>query len=170
MRCLLSIMQCLCNAVRPSPPPPPSDSLPPPSHILRGFGFGIHNAPHPWQNGGVFDALPRWPPGSFRNCGHTHYSPCHPAALPNLLHRCLTTFWVAAYHRNDKGDHRRTPLSTLVHHGIIYVPSGYKALFPQSANMKEIRGGSPWVCVFAGADDSRKPWGMRSRGRRENPL
>ena len=35
-------------------------------------------------------------------------------------------------------------LSTLTHHGIIYVPLGYKNTFPQLTNLNEIRGGSPW--------------------------
>ena len=49
-------------------------------------------------------------------------------------------------------------LSTLVHHGIIYVPLGYKSVFPQLTNMEEIHGGSPWGAgAFAGADNTRKP-------------
>ena len=49
-------------------------------------------------------------------------------------------------------------LSTLVHHGIIYVPLGYKPVFPQLTNMEEIHGGSPWGAgAFSGNDDSRKP-------------
>lgn len=35
-------------------------------------------------------------------------------------------------------------LSTLAHHGIIYVPLGYKTTFPILTNMSEVRGGSPW--------------------------
>jgi NAD(P)H dehydrogenase (quinone) len=35
-------------------------------------------------------------------------------------------------------------MSTLAHHGIIYVPLGYKTAFPQLANLSEVRGGSPW--------------------------
>ena len=35
-------------------------------------------------------------------------------------------------------------LSTLAHHGIIYVPLGYKTVFPILGNLSEIRGGSPW--------------------------
>jgi len=35
-------------------------------------------------------------------------------------------------------------LSTLTHHGIIYVPLGYKTAFPVLTNLNEIRGGSPW--------------------------
>ena len=35
-------------------------------------------------------------------------------------------------------------LSTLAHHGIIYVPLGYKTVFPILANLSEVRGGSPW--------------------------
>jgi len=49
-------------------------------------------------------------------------------------------------------------LSSLVHHGMIYVPLGYKPVFPQLTNMEEVHGGSPWGAgAFAGADDSRKP-------------
>jgi NAD(P)H dehydrogenase (quinone) len=35
-------------------------------------------------------------------------------------------------------------MSTLAHHGIIYVPLGYKTAFPLLANLSEARGGSPW--------------------------
>jgi multimeric flavodoxin WrbA len=35
-------------------------------------------------------------------------------------------------------------MSTLTHHGIIYVPLGYKTAFPILANLTEVRGGSPW--------------------------
>jgi len=49
-------------------------------------------------------------------------------------------------------------LSTLAHHGIIYVPLGYKSVFPQLTNMEEIHGGSPWGAgAFAGADNLREP-------------
>jgi len=49
-------------------------------------------------------------------------------------------------------------MSTLTHHGIIYVPLGYKTTFPMLANLSEVRGGSPWGAgTFAGADGSRMP-------------
>ncbi|ESZ99532.1 minor allergen Alt a 7 [Sclerotinia borealis F-4128] len=49
-------------------------------------------------------------------------------------------------------------LSTLTHHGIIYVPLGYAKSFPQLANLTEVRGGSPWGAgTFAAADGSRQP-------------
>lgn len=49
-------------------------------------------------------------------------------------------------------------LSTLTHHGIIYVPLGYKHTFPQFADVTEVRGGSPWGAgTFAAADGSRQP-------------
>ena len=32
-------------------------------------------------------------------------------------------------------------LSTLTHHGIIYVPLGYSHTFPQQTNMEEVHGG-----------------------------
>lgn len=35
-------------------------------------------------------------------------------------------------------------LSTLAHHGIIYVPLGYKAAFPLLTNMTEVHGGMPY--------------------------
>ncbi|KAJ5642555.1 Flavoprotein WrbA [Penicillium lividum] len=49
-------------------------------------------------------------------------------------------------------------MSTLVHHGFVYVPLGYKTVFGQLANLNEIHGGSPWGAgTFAGADGSRQP-------------
>jgi len=49
-------------------------------------------------------------------------------------------------------------LSTLTHHGIVYVPLGYKHTFAQLANLTEIRGGSPWGAgTFSAADGSRMP-------------
>jgi len=49
-------------------------------------------------------------------------------------------------------------MSTLAHHGIIYVPLGYKTTFPILTNLSEARGGSPWGAgTFAGADMSRQP-------------
>lgn len=35
-------------------------------------------------------------------------------------------------------------MSTFAHHGIIYVPLGYKTAFPLLANLSEVHGGSPW--------------------------
>jgi len=49
-------------------------------------------------------------------------------------------------------------MSTLAHHGIIYVPLGYKTTFALLANVNEVRGGSPWGAgTFSGADGSRQP-------------
>ncbi|GES59713.1 protoplast secreted protein 2 precursor [Aspergillus terreus] len=49
-------------------------------------------------------------------------------------------------------------MSTLAHHGFIYVPLGYKTVFPLLANLEEIHGGSAWGAgTFAGADGSRQP-------------
>jgi len=49
-------------------------------------------------------------------------------------------------------------MSTLAHHGFIYVPLGYKHTFAQLANLSEVHGGSPWGAgTFAGADGSRQP-------------
>ncbi len=35
-------------------------------------------------------------------------------------------------------------MSTLAHHGMIYVPLGYKTVFGHLANLEEVHGGSPW--------------------------
>jgi len=49
-------------------------------------------------------------------------------------------------------------MSTLAHHGIIYVPLGYKTAFPILTNVSEVRGGSPWGAgTFAASDGSRQP-------------
>ncbi|KAE8371721.1 flavo protein-like protein [Aspergillus bertholletiae] len=49
-------------------------------------------------------------------------------------------------------------MSTLAHHGFIYVPLGYKTVFGQLANLEEVHGGSPWGAgTFAGPDGSRQP-------------
>jgi len=48
--------------------------------------------------------------------------------------------------------------STLAHHGIIFVPLGYKTVFPILANLEEVRGGSPWGAgTFAGPTGARQP-------------
>ncbi|KAJ5766307.1 NADH-quinone oxidoreductase [Penicillium nucicola] len=49
-------------------------------------------------------------------------------------------------------------MSTLSHHGFIYVPLGYKTVFPLLSNLDEVHGGSPWGAgTFAAADGSRQP-------------
>jgi len=49
-------------------------------------------------------------------------------------------------------------MSTLTHHGIIYVPLGYAKSFAQLTNLSEVHGGSPWGAgTFAGSDGSRQP-------------
>jgi len=49
-------------------------------------------------------------------------------------------------------------MSTLAHHGVIYVPLGYKSAFGVLTDLTEIRGGSPWGAgTFAGGDGSRQP-------------
>ncbi|KAF2029998.1 flavo protein WrbA [Setomelanomma holmii] len=49
-------------------------------------------------------------------------------------------------------------MSTLVHHGFIFVPLGYKTTFAQLANLEEVHGGSPWGAgTFSAGDGSRQP-------------
>ncbi|KAK0197954.1 NADH-quinone oxidoreductase [Armillaria mellea] len=49
-------------------------------------------------------------------------------------------------------------MSTLAHHGIIFVPFGYAHAFPLLTNLDEVHGGSPWGAgTFAASDGSRQP-------------
>ncbi|KIJ99018.1 benzoquinone reductase [Laccaria amethystina LaAM-08-1] len=53
-------------------------------------------------------------------------------------------------------------ISTLAHHGIIYVPFGYSTAFAQLSTLNEVRDdcvvGPPWGSrTFAGGDGSRQP-------------
>jgi NAD(P)H dehydrogenase (quinone) len=49
-------------------------------------------------------------------------------------------------------------MSTLAHHGILYVPFGYAAAFGQLTNLEEVHGGSPWGAgTYAGPTGARQP-------------
>ena len=49
-------------------------------------------------------------------------------------------------------------LSTLAHHGVIYVPFGYAKAFASITSLDEVHGGSPWGAgTFAGATGARQP-------------
>lgn len=49
-------------------------------------------------------------------------------------------------------------LSVLAHHGIIYVPLGYKNTFALNSNLEEVHGASPWGAgTFSAGDGSRQP-------------
>lgn len=49
-------------------------------------------------------------------------------------------------------------MSTLAHHGIVYVPLGYSQAFGLLTDLTEVHGGSPWGAgTFAGSDGSRQP-------------
>ncbi|KAJ7152069.1 flavoprotein WrbA [Mycena filopes] len=49
-------------------------------------------------------------------------------------------------------------LSTLTHHGILYVPLGYAHAFAQLTSLDEVHGGSPWGAgTYAAPDGSRQP-------------
>lgn len=49
-------------------------------------------------------------------------------------------------------------LSTLTHHGIIFVPLGYANTFADSSNLTEVHGGSAWGAgTVTGGDGSRQP-------------
>ncbi|PPQ69842.1 hypothetical protein CVT24_003181 [Panaeolus cyanescens] len=49
-------------------------------------------------------------------------------------------------------------LSSLAHHGILYVPFGYSHAFAELSNVEEVHGGSPWGAgTFAGNMGARQP-------------
>ncbi|KAJ7204937.1 flavoprotein-like protein [Mycena pura] len=49
-------------------------------------------------------------------------------------------------------------ISTLTHHGVIFVPLGYAHAFTQITNLTEVHGGSPWGAgTYAASDGSRQP-------------
>jgi NAD(P)H dehydrogenase (quinone) len=45
-------------------------------------------------------------------------------------------------------------MSTMAHHGIIYVPLGYASAFPLLGDVSEVRGGSPWGAGTFGVSSS----------------
>ena len=59
------------------------------------------------------------------------------------------------------GGQESTPLacmSTFTHHGLVFVPLGYKNTFHILGDVSEVRGGTPWGAgTFAGGDGSRQP-------------
>lgn len=49
-------------------------------------------------------------------------------------------------------------MSTLAHHGIIYVPFGFAKAFATMSDLSEVHGGGPWGAgTFASGDGSRQP-------------
>ncbi|SCU90877.1 LAME_0E10374g1_1 [Lachancea meyersii CBS 8951] len=58
----------------------------------------------------------------------------------------------------------KTCMSYLVHHGLIFVPLGYKNTFAELSNVEEIHGGSAWGAgTLAGGDGSRMPSDLELR-------
>lgn len=52
----------------------------------------------------------------------------------------------------------RNTVTSLIHHGIIFVPLGYKNTFSEMSDLDVIHGGSPWGAgTFAGATGARFP-------------
>ncbi|SMN20441.1 similar to Saccharomyces cerevisiae YCR004C YCP4 Protein of unknown function, has sequence and structural similarity to flavodoxins [Maudiozyma saulgeensis] len=50
----------------------------------------------------------------------------------------------------------RNCLSYIIHHGMIYIPLGYKNAFAELANVEEVHGGSAWGAgTLVGSDGSR---------------
>ncbi|KAL3229601.1 Flavoprotein-like protein YCP4 [Nakaseomyces bracarensis] len=58
----------------------------------------------------------------------------------------------------------RTCINYLVHHGMVFVPLGYKFSFAELANIEEVHGGSAWgASTLAGGDGSRQPSALELR-------
>ena len=58
----------------------------------------------------------------------------------------------------------RNFLPYVAHHGLIYIPLGYGAAFPDLTNLDEVHGGSPYgAATLAGADGSRQPSVLEKR-------
>ena len=58
----------------------------------------------------------------------------------------------------------KTCMNYLVHHGMVFVPLGYKYTFAELSNVEDIHGGSPWGAgTLAGADGSRQPSSLELR-------
>ncbi|KAJ4985091.1 minor allergen Alt a 7 [Stagonosporopsis vannaccii] len=59
------------------------------------------------------------------------------------------TFWDKSGKQWQQGGGQESTaiasMSTLVHHGFIFVPLGYKTAFGPLANLDEVHDGSPWV-------------------------
>ena len=86
-------------------------------------------------------------------CFH-RYSRRRPRYVPPLLPSCLDPDTFATSSESTI----LASISTLAHHGIIFVPLGYSTTFAQLANLSEVRGGSPWGAgTFSAADGSRQP-------------
>ncbi|KAF5336540.1 hypothetical protein D9611_006723 [Ephemerocybe angulata] len=48
-------------------------------------------------------------------------------------------------------------ISTLTHHGILYVPFGYSNAFELQSNLEEVHGGSPWGAGTLAGNGTRQP-------------
>lgn len=58
----------------------------------------------------------------------------------------------------------RSCMNYLVHHGMVFVPLGYKFSFAELANVDEVHGGSPWgASTLAAPDGSRQPSALELR-------
>lgn len=61
-------------------------------------------------------------------------------------------------------------MSTLAHHGIIYVPLGYKTVFPLLGDNSEVRGGSAWGAgTFSVSSSVGSPLAYKAKTWKTNP-
>ncbi|KAG1737934.1 1,4-benzoquinone reductase [Suillus occidentalis] len=91
---------------------------------------------------------------------HAPAKPSHPIITPNepAYFFLEQNWWIISTDTTLAGGRQEAAiinsLSTLTHHGIIYVSMGCKNTFGRLANMSEVRGGG--AGTFAGPDGSRQ--------------
>lgn len=126
-------------------PPKPSDIPVADLETLKNydgilFGFSTRFGTYPAQFKHFWDASgAQWAQGTF----HGKY---------------VGLFFTTAGMGGGQESVAKLTLSSFVHHGMVYVPLGYKNCFAQLANLEEVHGGSPWGAgAVAGSDGSRIP-------------
>lgn len=79
-------------------------------------------------------------------------------ASGGLAGKPATFFVSTSAHGGGQEVTLRNSLSFFAHHGMPYIPLGYKDTFAELTNLEEPHGGSPWGAgAFAGGDGSRQP-------------
>lgn len=79
-------------------------------------------------------------------------------ASGNLIGKYAGIFLSTSSYGGGQETTANNALSTLVHHGISFVPNGYGSSFSLLSNLEEVHAGGPWGAgTFAGADGSRAP-------------
>lgn len=126
-------------------PPKPSDIPVADLETLKNydgilFGFSTRFGTYPAQFKSFWDASGAfWAQGTFHG-------------------KFVGLFFTTAGMGGGQESVAKLTLSSFVHHGMVYVPLGYKNSFAALSNLEEVHGGSPWGAgAIAGGDGSRLP-------------